>query len=157
MTTPAIILGILLLLVALAQILADRWQGIDVRTGGVAGLVIVFVFFGIGHFARTQAMADMLPPSIPLRVPIIYATGALEWSLAAALAIPRTRRAAGWACIAVLVGFFPANVYAALNSTGMGGHQWGPVYLLIRAPLQIVLIGWTYWFAVRDVSHASAD
>jgi hypothetical protein len=32
------------------------------------------------------------------------------------------------------------GVYAAANSLGMGGHQWGPIYLLIRAPLQLLLI-----------------
>ena len=54
--------------------------------------------------------------------------------------------------IAVLVGFFPANIYAALNQTGMGGHLWGPVYLLIRGPLQALLIWWTWYYAVRSAN-----
>jgi len=40
---------------------------------------------------------------------------------------------------------------------GMGGHLWGPVYLLIRVPLQLLLIGWSYWFAVsRPLATAEA-
>ncbi len=107
------------------------------------------MFFGVGHFARTEQMAEMLPLWVPYRVALIYLTGILEWALAAALLIPGTRRLAGWACIAILVLFLPANIYAALNRVGMGGHLWGPVYLLVRVPLQIVLVGWAYWFVGR--------
>jgi hypothetical protein len=38
----------------------------------------------------------------------------------------------------------------------MGGHTWGPVYLLIRAPLQALLVAWTWWFAVRTPVSADA-
>jgi uncharacterized membrane protein len=30
-----------------------------------------------------------------------------------------------------------------------GGHGAGPIYLAVRLPLQLVLIGWTWWHAVR--------
>jgi len=48
-----------------------------------------------------------------------------------------------------LVSVLPANIYAAFNRVGMGDHGQGPGYLLVRVPLQFVLMGWTYWFAVR--------
>jgi hypothetical protein len=32
----------------------------------------------------------------------------------------------------------------------MGGHEWGPVYLLIRAPLQAIIVFWVYWFTIRQ-------
>ncbi len=82
----------------------------------------------------------MLPEFIPARRPLVYAPGLLEAGLALALLPKRTRRYAGLGCIAVLFLFFPGNIYAALNSVGPGGHQWGPVYLLVRAPLQVLLI-----------------
>ena len=50
---------------------------------------------------------------------------------------------------AVLVLFFPANIYAAMNHIPVGGHAWGPVYLTVRAPLQIAILAWVYWFAIR--------
>ena len=31
----------------------------------------------------------------------------------------------------------------------MGGHAWGPSYLFVRVPVQLVIILWAYWFAVR--------
>lgn len=150
MTTPLIILGLLIAPVAILRArTAATGLPFDAKLAGTVGLSLAFVFFGVGHFAATAAMVDMLPPWVPERVLIVYLTGVLEWSLAGMLLVRRFRRAAGWMCIAVLVAFFPANVYAALNSIGMGGHQCGPIYLLIRAPLQLVLIAWTYWFVVR--------
>lgn len=154
MTTPLIVLSILLLPLIVSIALSTRYPGVDARSGGIVGLAIAFVFFGIGHFAQTAPMAEMLPAWVPFRVPIIFATGVLEWLLAVGLLVPRFRPQIGWACLGVLVAFFPANIYAAVNSIGMGGHQWGPVYLLIRAPLQLVLIAWTYWFAIRPAGGA---
>ena len=66
-----------------------------------------------------------------------------------ALFIPRLQASASALAMACLIVFFPANVYAAVNSTGLGGHQWGPVYLLIRLPLQLILLAWSYWLCWR--------
>ena len=34
----------------------------------------------------------------------------------------------------------PANVHAAIQHVAIGGHEAGPVYLLIRLPLQLIVI-----------------
>jgi uncharacterized membrane protein len=81
---------------------------------------------------------------------LVYATGVLEVAIALGFFIPRSRRFAGWVAAAVLVLLFPANIYAAVNHVPMGGHAWGPVYLLIRAPLQAVILLWVYWFTIRQ-------
>jgi uncharacterized membrane protein len=47
-------------------------------------------------------------------------------------------------------------VYAAINRVEMGGHGAGPMYLLVRAPFQLLLIGWAYWFAVRPGARSRA-
>ena len=81
---------------------------------------------------------------------MVLATGVLEFAIAAGMLVPATRRLAGLTAIAIFVGFFPLNIYAALNHTGMGGHVWGPEYLLIRFPLQVLLVIWTWMFVVRS-------
>jgi len=48
-----------------------------------------------------------------------------------------------------MLAVLPANIYAALKQVGMGGHVQGPRYLLVRIPLQVVLMAWAYWFAVQ--------
>ena len=129
---------------------------VDMRMAGLVSLALAFAYFAAGHFIQTEPLAAMLPPWLPERIAIIYATGLIEWSLALALLIPRYRRIAGWCCIAVLVLFFPANVYAAINHFGPGGHLWGAEYLLIRGPLQVVLIFWTFHFAISEPSEKAA-
>ena len=150
MTTPLIMLGLLMVPFGALYLLSrvtdrplDRMQAAAISLG------IVFVFTGIGHFIRTEPMSEMLPAWVPHQTVIIYATGFLEFALAGALFTSKFRLRAAWACIAVLILFFPANIYAAINHTGMGGHTWGPVYLLIRGPLQLILISWAYFLIIR--------
>ena len=46
-------------------------------------------------------------------------------------------------------------VYSTVNHVPMGGHAWGPVYLLIRAPLQAIILFWVYWFTIRQADTRS--
>lgn len=107
----------------------------DLRSAAAVGLGLLFIFTGVGHFVQTEAMTQMLPGWLPGRTLLVYATGVLEFVIALGLFFKKSRKLAGWMAIAVLVVFFPANVFAALNNVPMGGHAWGPVYLLARAPL----------------------
>jgi uncharacterized membrane protein len=88
----------------------------------------------------TNEMVEMLPSIVPQRKILIYATGILEVGLAVALLLPATRMSAGFLCVSVLILFFPANIYAAIKRVGTDGHKKGPAYLLVRTPLQILLI-----------------
>ncbi|WP_026480564.1 hypothetical protein [Ahrensia sp. 13_GOM-1096m] len=153
MTTPLIILSILFIPVMMAWIInATTPLRPSINMAGVIALTLAFGFFAIGHFVRSAEMVAMLPSFMPKKLLLVYVTGLAEFAVAAALLIPRTRPLAGWAAAAMLVLFFPVNVYGAINHAPMGGHAWGPVYLLLRAPLQIILIGWTYWFILRHDS-----
>lgn len=151
MTTLLIMLGLLvapLLAMGLGRVLTGRWW-IRPQTTGCLGITLVFCFTGLGHFVRTEPMAAMLPPWVPERIWLVYLTGVLEFVLAVAVLVPRWWRAAGLILVVMLIAFLPVNVYAAVNRVGMGGHERGPIYLLIRVPLQFILIGWIWWFAVR--------
>lgn len=152
MTTPTII--VCLLLVPLLSGITIGGSG-RARSGGTLGLALAFAFFGIGHFALTGAMVEMLPPFVPFAEALVYGTGLLEFAVAAGLLHPVSRRAAGRIAILVLILFFPVNVYAAFNQLGGGGHAWGPAYLLIRAPLQALLVGWAWYFVVRPTGPGS--
>ncbi|MTH97707.1 hypothetical protein [Roseibium sp. RKSG952] len=146
MTTPLVILAILTLPLLGGRVLA----GPDgARFGGHIGLAMAFVFFGVGHFVQTNGMIAMLPEAVPYRRELVLATGVLEFGIALGLVFRASRRAAGYAATAVLIAFFPANIHAALAYADMGGHAWGPVYLVIRAPLQILLLLWTWQFVLR--------
>jgi uncharacterized membrane protein len=154
MTNTLIFLALLVAPVLIVWRLRSLGLQVDLGTGGVIGLVLVFLLTASGHFFMPQRLAEMIPPFVPARLPIIYLTGVLEIALALGLALPPTRRLAGLVAIATLVVFFPANVYAAFTQVDVAGHAWGPVYLLIRAPLQALLIAWTWWFAVRPAASS---
>lgn len=150
MITPIIILVLITSPLALA-FLYSKYSGqpLDVARYACVGLGIAFIFFAVGHFVKTQGMVEMLPPWMPFRLALVYVTGLLEFSVGIALFIPRFRVLATKIAIMVFIAFFPVNVYAALNSIGLGGHQWGPVYLFVRGPLQLVLIAWAYLLCLK--------
>ncbi|MFK7160762.1 hypothetical protein V6U78_06900 [Marinospirillum sp. MEB164] len=150
MLTPIIILSILVfpLLVAFVMSRVTR-RKLDIHKLSCWGLGVAFIYFFIGHFVKTDEMVDMLPVWLPMRLELVYFTGVLELLIGVALFIPKYQRIAAKIAILVFVVFFPANIYAALNSVGIGGHQWGAVYLLIRMPLQLALIAWAYYMCLK--------
>jgi uncharacterized membrane protein len=129
----------------------------NARGTAAIGLTLLFIFTGIGHFTETEAMAQMLPSWVPGRVLLVYLTGVLEFAIAAGFILRNSRQFTGWAAAAVLVLFFPANIYAAFNQIPMGGHALGPAYLLIRAPLQAIILFWVYWFTIKRSSQSSEE
>ena len=102
-------------------------------------------------------MARMLPAWAPARVILVYLTGVLEFAIAVGFLTDKSRRFTGWVAVVMLVLFFPVNVYAAVNHIPMGGHAWGPVYLLIRAPLQAIILLWVYWFAIKRPDYSERN
>jgi uncharacterized membrane protein len=75
----------------------------------ISFLAAAFVTSGIVHLARPQTFEPLMPDLVPAHREVIYASGVLELLCAAGLLHPRTRRAAGWASFAVLLGVYPAN------------------------------------------------
>jgi uncharacterized membrane protein len=117
-------------------------------TCGVLGVSLVFLFTGLGHFIKTDEMLMMLPEWIRSRK-LVVLSGLLEIAFALALLPLRYRRRTGSAVIAFLMLVFPVNVHAAATGQGLGGPDIGLSYLLLRTPVQLLLIAWTYIFAVR--------
>jgi uncharacterized membrane protein len=149
MLTPVLMLVILTLPQLLAGAVA-RWRRQPALAAPAAwGVGLLFLFTASGHFVQAGPMVQMLPPWVPAREALVLATGVLEIAIALALFSPRWRRAAGWAAAAVLVAFFPTNIYAAFQHAPMGGHAWGPAYLLIRGPLQLFILGWIWVWVLR--------
>jgi uncharacterized membrane protein len=108
------------------------------------GLAALFAGSGFLHLVRPQIFETIVPRQLPERRGLVYASGVAELVCAACLMHPRTRKAAGWASAALLVGIFPANVQMAVTEgkrahrgSGSGVKQ---VATLARLPLQIPLI-----------------
>jgi uncharacterized membrane protein len=95
---------------------------------------------GALHFIAPHRYAEILPSQLPAPTGIVYASGVAELLCAAGLALPRTRRVAGWATAALFVVVFPANVQMALGSGGRSDVYRAGVWA--RLPVQIPLIAW---------------
>ena len=126
------------------------------RAAGRWGATLLFLFTGVGHFAQTAEMTAMLPSFLPWRTAAVLASGLAELAAALALVPRRSRRVAGWALVAMLVAFLPVNVWAASARAPMGGHAWGPLYLLVRVPLQLVILAWIWTFVLRSPSSGAS-
>lgn len=144
MVTPVLMILILVLPSLVYRLAVRGRRGRDLRPAAAAGLGLLFLFTASGHFLQAGPMVQMLPPWVPAREALVFVTGVLEIAIALAVFFRRTRTAAAWAAAAALVAFFPANVYAAIQHVAMGGHAWGPVYLLVRAPLQLFILWWIW-------------
>jgi len=123
--------------------LRGRWS---TGLAGRAAAAVMFVFTGTSHFIFPAEMAEMVPSVFPSPRIWVAATGVAEILGGVGLLVPRTSRIAAWALALFLVAVFPANVYAAINEVGMGGHRDGTGYLWLRGPLQVVFLAWVGYF-----------
>jgi uncharacterized membrane protein len=156
---------IMLQLVMLLSILIGTYAGLTLLSmtrpflvlsrslRGRISLALLFVFTGVSHFIMPEAMVQLLPPSIPLRLELIYVTGVLEILGAVGLLFPGFERLASVALILFLVAVLPGNIYGAFNRVAFGAHELGPIYLLVRVPFQALLMGWAYYFGIRTLSR----
>jgi uncharacterized membrane protein len=148
MAIPLLMLALLIL--PYFGLLAVPGLADDPSLRGCLGLTLMFLFTGAMHFITPRPMAEMIPPQVPGRMPLIYVTGVMEVVAGCAVALPGARVATGWFLITFLAALLPFNVFAAIKRIPVGAHVQGPVYLLVRVPLQLVLMAWCYWFAIRQ-------
>ncbi|MFE3544167.1 hypothetical protein ACFXK0_14485 [Nocardia sp. NPDC059177] len=105
----------------------------------LSGLLFVA---GVLHFVVPKLYDATIPPKLPGDPrTYTYASGVVEFGVATALAVPRTRRFGGWLAAALFVGVFPANIQMAADV--VGNPKASPVFkagVLARLPLQIPMI-----------------
>ncbi len=111
-------------------------------------LAVFFIAAGMNHFVHPDFYLKIIPPYLPWHAALNYLSGALEVVLGALVLFPRFTRLAGLGLILLLIAVFPANVYMAMNP-----HLFPtipPAGLLLRLPLQLVMILWAWWATKPD-------
>lgn len=117
------------------------------RTFSIVLLSLLFIAAGINHFVSPDVYMKIMPDYLPWPLVLVYVSGFFEVLGGFGLAVPRLRRAAGWALITLLVAVFPANVDMAIHADRFPDiPSWA---LVARLPLQGVLMAWVWWAAVR--------
>ena len=100
-------------------------------------LASLLVTKGTLHQLRPAVFDNLIPPFLGDPRAWTYASGLAELAVAAAVALPRTRRAGGLAAAALFVAVLPGNVYMAFEPGDV--PRW---IALLRLPLQVPLVLW---------------
>ncbi len=112
-------------------------------------LSLLFVAAGLNHFRSTALYVSIVPPYLPYPLALVYLSGLAEIAGGVGVAMPKTRRAAGWGLLVLLLAVFPANVYMATDNVVPNGTQIPSTLLWARLPLQFVLMFWIWSATLR--------
>lgn len=109
--------------------------------------LISTLFCGIGvlHFIKPDAFLKVMPDYIPYHKTMILISGWGELTGGIGILIPGTRMLAVYGLLLLLLAVFPVNIDMALKAYlgyGLTSYTW---MLIIRLPLQFVLMYWVYW------------
>ena len=121
------------------------------RTASTSRWLLAAIFIGAGilHLLRPGTFVSMVPPWLPAPALLVLASGVFEVMGGVGILAPVTRVAAGWGLIALLVAVLPANVHMLVLARTAGASLLWQLALLIRVPLQLVLIWWVHRVTVR--------
>ena len=102
-------------------------------------LALGFAASGAVHLAKPEFYLPLMPSWVPAHREVILASGVAEIACAAGLAVPATRRAAGWASVLLLLGVYPGNVKMAVDASKTRNTRFKAI-AYGRLPLQLPMI-----------------
>jgi uncharacterized membrane protein len=102
-------------------------------------VVAAFTASGIVHLVRPQTFEPLMPRWVPAHRELIYGSGVAELLCAVGLLVPSTRRTAGLASAAVLLGVYPGNIKMAVDASRTRSTRF-KVIAYGRLPLQLPMI-----------------
>lgn len=125
----------------------------DVPAVALAGLLAVA---GAAHLLAPSGFDDIVPGVLPGSARFWTGlSGAVELLLAVGILVRRTRRLAATAAAVFFVLVFPANVKMAIDWRERPAPEFA--IALLRLPLQIPLIWWSWWVRTRESGGGGAD
>jgi len=112
-------------------------------------LSLLLIIGGIAHFKMTGFYVNGMPDYLPFHKAIVYISGIIEILLGILLIIPKMTRQAAIGIVILFIVIFPANVNMYLNYQDF--PDMTETSLLIRLPIQLVLIAWAYIYAKKRI------
>ncbi|UJH92404.1 DoxX family protein [Antarcticibacterium sp. 1MA-6-2] len=105
-------------------------------------LSLIFILAGIMHFIKPKIYLRIMPRYLPNHKFLVYLSGAAEIALGAGLLYPPTKNLAIYGIILMLLIFLLVHFYMlSSKKAGAGFPLWA---LILRIPLQFLLIWWVY-------------
>lgn len=110
-------------------------------------LTLFFIVAGVNHFINPQFYLPLIPPYFPFPEAINVVAGIVEILFGFGLLLEKTRKAAAWGIVLLLVAFIPSHVYfiqiGSCVPDGLCVPAWvGWVRLVIIHP---ILLAWAYF------------
>ncbi|MCG6166574.1 DoxX family protein [Leptospira sp. FAT2] len=106
-------------------------------------MAVLYIFAGVMHFVLPKFYLRIMPPYVPYPKFVVYFSGVVEIALGGMLLFPETRQIGAWGVILLLIAVFPANLYHYQSRRKTDPPKWA---LLLRLPIQLLLIYWAYTF-----------
>jgi uncharacterized membrane protein len=109
-------------------------------------VVGAFLVSGTVHLVRPEVYEPLMPSWVPAHREVILASGAAEIAGALGMLFPPTRRLAGLASAALLLGVYPGNIKMAVDAARSRNVPF-KVAAYGRLPLQLPMIrgAWQTW------------
>lgn len=105
-------------------------------------MALIYTVAGLNHFRSPKLYERIIPPYFPNPKLLNLISGFAEIALGISLMIPMVSNYAAWGIIALLIAVFPTHVYMYQNEKA--AMKLPKYVLLLRMPLQLVLIYWAY-------------
>ncbi len=117
-------------------------------------LALFFLIAGCLHFVFPEYYIKVMPPWLPAHLTLVLLSGGFEVAGGIGVLLQPVRRMAGIGLILLSLAVLPANVQMLLNAHAADSALASQVLLLLRLPLQLLLIYWI-WRATQPISANS--
>ena len=111
---------------------------------------IFYIAAGINHFTNTTFYRAVMPPYLPSSLMLIYISGVAEILGGVGVFVPdgfvfpRTRVAAAWGIVALLIAVLPVHINMCLHPEEFPAIPLWVIWL--RLSLELPLIGWAWMY-----------
>lgn len=107
-------------------------------------MAAIYVFAGSMHFIKPKVYMRIMPRYLPKHKLLVYVSGLAEVLLGIGLCFSATKNYSIYGIIAMLTVFLLVHFYMLSSKKANAGFpKWA---LILRIPLQFVLIYWAYWY-----------
>tara|TARA_R110002049_G_scaffold290103_3_gene473381 strand:- start:2066 stop:2428 length:363 start_codon:yes stop_codon:yes gene_type:complete len=107
-------------------------------------MALIYVFAGIMHFIKPKAYMRIMPRYLPKHKLLVYVSGLAEILLGIGLCFSATKKYSIYGILTILTVFLLVHFYMLSSKKASAGFpRWA---LVLRIPLQFVLLYWAYWY-----------
>ena len=105
----------------------------------------LYLLAGVNHFRVPHLYLSIMPPYLPAPRLLNILAGLAEVGLSLLLLLPSSRSGAAWGIVFLLLALLPVHIHMLCRG-GAAYHlpRW---VLMIRLPLQVVLMAWAWIYS----------